>query len=189
MLAKSKKLRSVVVVLLLLVSLMASVQVVYAYVDYKLLNITAVSQEETNWCWATTGQMIIEFLGGDVTQTEFVTFVKGSAVNETATDTESQSGLANWNVNSTCITYGSVPSYSTVVSQITNNQPIDAGIYWTSGGAHYYLIRGYYTDTSRNKYDVYYIDPWDASYNYMSYNTFKSNSTFKWEDGLYCIYV
>lgn len=189
MIAINKKLRFVVVLSLLLVSLMASVQVAYAYVSYQLLSITAYSQEQTNWCWATTDQMIIKYLGGSATQTQIVTFVKGSPVNEPATDTESQTGLAHWNVSSTCITYGSVPSFGTVISQIQSNKPIDAGIYWTSGGGHYLLIRGYYEWTEQNKQDVYYIDPYDASYNYMNYDTFKSNSTFNWKDGLYNIHV
>lgn len=61
--------------------------------------------------------------------------------------------------------------------------PIKAGIYWTNGGGHSLVIYGYYEDS--NGQNVSYMDPADGSFNTTRYNSFVSNSDFKWLDTLY----
>lgn len=158
-----------------------------AYVGYRLLNIAAVQQEQSNWCWAASTEMVADYFGANATQTDIVRYVKGSVVNETGTVYDIQKGLSHYNISSTPVL--SSLSFQTIVNQINNGQPQVAIIRWASGGGHAYVIRGYYEDTSASKQDVYYIDPWDASYNLMAYSSFVSNNSFSWVNSVHAIYV
>lgn len=150
-----------------------------AYVGYKLLNINAVQQQQTNWCWAACTQMVCTYLGTYPSQSEIVTFIYGSPVNQGANVNQISSALWHWNITSTP-TSNSLGFY-TLSSQINNDQPMISG---RSG--HAQLIRGYYEDTSYGTKNVYFIDPWDASYRILPYSTYSSN----WNGGsVYNIYV
>lgn len=163
-------------------------QAAFAYVDYKLLSVPAVKQEKSNWCWATVTQMIAKHLGAsNATQTDIVTYVKGSPVNETGTVYDMQKGLSKYGIKSTPIT--STISFASITSEINSGQPIGTVITWKSGGGHAHTIRGFYEDTSNSTQNLYYIDPLDASYNIMSYSNYLNNSSFRWVNTLHAIYV
>jgi hypothetical protein len=74
-------------------------QSAFAYVEYKLLSVPAIKQEQSNWCWAAVTEMIADFLGANATQTDIVKYVKGSVVNETGTVYDMQKGLSKYNIN------------------------------------------------------------------------------------------
>jgi hypothetical protein len=172
----------------ILASMLFYAQAAFAYVDYKTLSVPAIAQEQSNWCWATVTQMIAKYFGANATQTDIVTYVKGSPVNQTGTVYDMQKGLSKYNITSTPST--STISFGTVISEINNNQPIGTVILWKSGsGGHAHAIRGYYEDTSNSTQNLYYIDPGDASYNIMSYSNYLNNSSFYWVNTLHAIYV
>jgi ABC-type dipeptide/oligopeptide/nickel transport system permease component len=173
---------SAVIALMLLHSQVAS-----AYVDYKLLSVSAETQQQSNWCWAAVTDMIAKFFGANSSQTDIVTYVKGSLVNETGTVYDMQKGLSKYRITSTPIT--TTLGFASVISEINNGQPIGTVIAWSSGGGHAHVIRGYYEDTSNSTQNLYYIDPLDASYNIMSYSNYLSNSSFHWVNTLHAIFV
>ncbi|KUK52104.1 MAG: hypothetical protein XD78_2212 [Desulfotomaculum sp. 46_296] len=72
-------------------------------------------------------------------------------------------------------------SYSAVQYQINNNGPIGTAIYWSSGGGHAEVMKGY--DTSGNQ--VLYNDPWDGLGHGASYSYYLSNSSWTWDGSLF----
>jgi hypothetical protein len=161
---------------------------VSAYVSYKYNPVTAQVQEKTLWCWAATSSMAGKYLGAtNATQTNIVTFVKGSAVNDTGTVYDMKSGLGNYNVKSTALL--TTISFGDVIYNVEKNMNMISVISWSSGGGHALLIRGYYQDTGNSTQNVYYIDPADGSYNSRSYSSFSSNSSWTWGNTLSAIYV
>lgn len=133
----------------------------------------------SNWCWAACTDMVLKYFGAFSSQSQIVVFTYGEVVNKSANVTQISAALANWNVNS--IPTASMLAFSTIISQIENNEPMISG-----RNGHAQLIRGYYQDTSNNIMDVYYIEPWDGTYRLLSYGTYSST----WNGGsVYYIYV
>lgn len=183
---KSKILPSFIIVIVLSLGI-ASVS--SAYVSYELLSIPTQKQSKTNWCWAANSVMIIDYFGSAPTQAKFVKYVKGDTDNETGSLTEMVEGLEYWDVHATATL--NVLSFSKIISEIEDGQPVVAGTYWYNGtGGHVYTIRGYYMDTSDDDEDVYYIDSrvgYDT-YNIMNYDEFTDNDEFYWDCSIKNIY-
>ncbi|WP_186327574.1 papain-like cysteine protease family protein [Paenibacillus sp. Y412MC10] len=156
-----------------------------AYVSYNTLSVNPYKQEQTNWCWAATSKTVIEYLGkGSPTQSQIVKGVKGSVVNEGATTSEDKESLTDWGV-ATTVKQDSVP-FGTIVTDIENSRPLKAGVMWKNGGGgHDFVIYGYYQDTDKSKYDVYYSDPIDGLKTIRSYDSFDNNTSFSWYDSYY----
>ncbi|MDD2300683.1 MAG: C39 family peptidase [Syntrophomonas sp.] len=151
-----------------------------AYTSYRLLNVTAQEQDTDSWCWAACTQMVCNYFGEYPSQGDIVTFIYDwPDPDEGGNVYEMSSALGHWGIHST--TTLSSLSFSTIVSQIENGEPMIA-----SRSNHAEVIRGYYQNTEIGLYDVYYIDPWDASYNIFTYETYSSY----WNGGsVYYIYV
>lgn len=101
--------------------------------------------------------------------------------------TDMKNALAHWNISSAALL--NAISFADVIYNIDRNMNLDAAIGYYSGGAHAFLIRGYYQDTSYSTQNVYYIDPDDGSYNTMAYSTFLNNSSWYWGNTLSSVYV
>ena len=145
------------------------------------LNITAREQEESNWCWAAVSLMIIDYLhtwSPLPTQSDIVTTLKGSAVNEGATPQE-MTNVLGWYMVSTTNT--STKSFSTVKNMLSGwYSTIGTGVAWTNGGAHAQLIYGYEENSPYQ--GLYVIDPWPntARRVYYNYDEYKSNTEHVW---------
>lgn len=160
------------------------------YVDYELLPIPTHKQERNKWCWAASSEMVIDYLGGNETQSDIVKYVKGSLINEGGTDQEVKKGL-KWAGLASTIKYDTIP-FRTIISQIKNNQPLLAHIIWHSNDeGHMLVIRGYKENTDDGTWSVYYKDPWPDSEtnNVRSYGAFRNNNAFYWSSTLHEIYV
>lgn len=167
-------------------------QTASAYVDYTSLSIPSYKQEQSNWCWATSAQMSIKYLGGNKTQSSIVSYVKGSVVNQPGTDAETIKALNYGGLNGT--TVNSALSFGTITTRIKNNQPMLAAIKWKSsinGVGHMFVVNGFYTDTSSGTQKVYYKDPWpeNPSDNIKIYSDFLNNSSFNWDRSIDSVYV
>lgn len=148
------------------------------------VEIAAVKQEKTNWCWAACASSILNYYGKKVSQTDFVKKVKGNVVDEGATDSAVQSGLENWGVNGKLL--ADYILYSTVCSQITSDKPIYAGWSWTSGGGHAVVICGF-TNTTTNPNKITYMDPLDGKRHTMTFASFKGGANYDhvWDGTIY----
>lgn len=153
------------------------------------LNITGQAQEQTNWCWAATGNSVADYYGyGQYSQNQFCNMAFGRAIDSTCPN--NQATLANDQtafrtigfVNPGTYVSGQV-SFSTVVNQVSGNRPVMTRIGWASGGGHMMVITGY----DQSKSTIQYYDPWpsDPRMNTSTFAWYQSNSTFTWTHSLY----
>jgi len=153
------------------------------------LNIYGQAQQNSNWCWAATGNSIAAYYGYWYTQNQFCDMAFGqpldwSCANSQATLGNDQRAFSTigispgWYISSTL-------SFSGIVAEISNNRPVMTRIGWTSGGGHMMDITGY--DSSDTTIEYY--DPWpsDPRFNYSTYWWYRSNSQFTWTHTLYQI--
>ncbi len=148
------------------------------------LNMTDRRQEKTNWCWAAVVLMVIDYLNSWEplpSQSDIVTTLKGSAVNEGATDSEVTSVLG-WYMVSTTYTPTAI-QFSTIKNMLSGwYSPIAVGIRWSnSGGGHAQIIYGY--EENNDIYQgVYVLDPKmsGTQRSYYNFSDYCNNSTFYW---------
>ncbi|WP_329567141.1 papain-like cysteine protease family protein [Kitasatospora sp. NBC_01266] len=155
----------------------------------KTLNISMQQQQNSNWCWAASGDTIASWFGYDYTQNQFCDAAFGNSLNATCPNDEAalddvQNALSWIGINPGDYVTGYL-NYSTVQNEINNNRPVETRIQWSSGGGHMEVLYGY--DLSDNW--VYWGDPWpsDYRYNWADYDYYVSNSSFSWTHSLYQI--
>ncbi|MEU1506850.1 papain-like cysteine protease family protein [Kitasatospora sp. NPDC005748] len=156
---------------------------------FKKLNITMQQQQQTNWCWAASGNTIATWFGYDYSQNQFCNAAFGrssnsSCPNSQATLGDVQNGLSRIGINPGSYVTGYL-RYSTVQTEVNANRPIETRIQWSSGGGHMHVVYGY--DTGSNW--VYWGDPWPSNtrYNWADFTYYVSNGTFSWTHSLYRI--
>lgn len=157
--------------------------------DPTRLDISMQAQEQTNWCWAGSGNTIASFYGKSYSQTQFCNAAfnrqqGGSCPNDQATLANVQNAFDWMGINSGSYVTGYL-NYNTVQSEIDAKRPIETRIQWASGGGHMHVIYGY--DTSQNW--VYWGDPWGSNnrYNWGDYGYYVNGSDFSWTHSLYRI--
>lgn len=146
------------------------------------LNMVERRQEYSNWCWAATTLMIIDYLGTWSplpSQTDIVTTVKGSAVNEGATYQDMTNALSWYMVANT--PRSGILSFAEVKEMLSGwYSPIETSIGWVGGGGHAQIIYGY----EENGIDqgLYVIDPRasGAQRCYYGFNDYQVNDEFYW---------
>lgn len=139
------------------------------------LSVPIYKQEKSLWCWAASARMagIYKYWSTDVTQTEIVTHVKGSAVNETGSALEVTMTLSY-------VTNGVYPglwssspfSFSQVQTSIDNDYPVIPLVYKKSSG-HFYVICGY----NQPKSQIILNDPWNGARYTCSWSDFCNGNT------------
>lgn len=175
----------VLLIILLIISLTLLIKIEsLAFSGMKVLGVTVPQQSQSNWCWAASSVGILDYYGTSVSQSSFVTYVKGSAVNDPASDAEAQDGLDNWGISSTLST--SNISYNSLVSNIAdNNDPVYVGWSWTSGGGHVVVVKGILNYDFGYIEDVYYMNPADGLTYRSSYAWLSSGSGHVWDGTLH----
>ncbi|MBB5953863.1 putative membrane protein [Saccharothrix tamanrassetensis] len=148
----------------------------------KKLNYTQQVQQQNQWCWAATGASIEQTLGVTVSQQAFCAAGKGSSAgycpNQAAQIPEIVRGFRGTGFNAQDAR-GPI-GFASITQQIDAGIPHLTGIYWTSGGGHAEVIYGY---DSTNQ-SVFIGDPWPSYQRYQTwtYNQYRSNSRFRWND-------
>ena len=128
------------------------------------LNTPLIGQEMSQWCWAASAQMAARTNWTSTrTQTEMVTHVKGSPVNEPATTSEMQTA-ANFASETTDYYVASVITESELITELNLGRPVAVlrGWYSSSGirnGGHFTVIYGYQI-TNSGSYIFAIRDPW-----------------------------
>lgn len=119
-------------------------------------SVTRYSQQKSNWCWAACSKMIGHYHGKNKTQGQIVTHVKGSEVNEAASDSEMVKALKYANGNAYTVTnHNKTISYDNVQNYISRGFPFVVKISWASGGGHAEVLSSYDVN-----HKVTLIDPW-----------------------------
>ncbi|MGW3009790.1 papain-like cysteine protease family protein [Streptomyces sp. NPDC001219] len=153
------------------------------------LNLSMQAQENTNWCWAASGNTIATWYGRNYSQNQFCNAAfnrqQGTTCpNDQATLGNVQTAL-NWmGINSGSYVSGRLRN-DTVRSEIDAGRPVETRIQWSSGGGHMHVVYGY--DTDRNW--IYWGDPWatNSRYNWGDFDYYANGSTFSWTHSLYRI--
>ncbi|MDK8183472.1 C39 family peptidase [Paenibacillus sp. UMB4589-SE434] len=139
-----------------------------------------IQQLMSNWCWAGVSVAVLEHYGIDVTQQQFVSYVKGGSYNYPATSYEIKQGLQYYSVKSNL--FNSIPSLQWVKGQLDKGQPMITFISWTNGSniGHFLVLDGYNSGVNGTNY-VSYMDPWYGDHYSHTFDAFKSNNRFTWE--------
>jgi hypothetical protein len=156
---------------------------------WRTLNISMQQQQNSNWCWAASGDTIASYFGYSYTQNQFCNAAFGRSIDSSCPNSQAaldnvQNALSWIGINPGTYVNGYL-YYSTVQNEINSNRPVETRIQWSSGGGHMEVLYGY--DTSNNW--VYWGDPWpsDYRYNWADYSYYVSNSSFSWTHSLYGI--
>lgn len=157
-----------------------------------VLSVPLYYQEHSNWCWAASASMVLDYSGGNyyVAQCDLANYSFG--INYACGNNDfywnSSANQGNWNYyvdDAMNYFWGSTQFYqqngymslSSLQYSIDSNKPFIMSWRWTAGGAHDVVVTGY----SGNY--VYFNDPWDGSY-YRTYSSTVSASDRYWEDSL-----
>ncbi len=119
----------------------------------KLLPVTTQWQETSEWCWAASGQMIMNLLGAahippNVPQCyeanqEFGRTDCCSCPTPSACAQPGWPQFDTWGFNSTQTSWGTPLTWSEVVGQIDAGKPFMFSWAWNGGGAHAMVAKGY----------------------------------------------
>ncbi|MCC5478377.1 papain-like cysteine protease family protein [Streptomyces barringtoniae] len=155
----------------------------------KRLNITMQAQQNSNWCWAASGNTIASWFGRDYTQNQFCDAAfnrpQGSTCGNWQAALDDVQNALDWmGINPGTYVSGYL-RYNTVQKEINADRPIETRIEWSSGGGHMHVLYGYDTSDSQ----VYWGDPWPSNYRYNwgDYDYYVNNNSFTWTHSLYGI--
>lgn len=146
------------------------------------LDIVMQAQEQTQWCWAGSGNTIADFHGATITQTRFCQLAHGESgatcANTAGTLGDAQHAYASLGFSSPGTYLADRVGYEDIKAQIEAGRPIQTRIGWNVGGGHIHVVYGYDSVQQR----VYWGDPWptNSRYNLSTYSYYSSNRSFSW---------
>lgn len=116
-----------------------------------LLTVSLIPQQQSNWCWAASSEMVMAYMGDDVAQCEQANQELGRSdccsnpgpCNVTGTPTLNFNGFT-WANNAVGIWLGTEGplSFDTLVSEIQNARPVIFAWNWAGGGGHVMVVIG-----------------------------------------------
>jgi len=159
-----------------------------------MLSVPLRPQEQSNWCWAATTQMITAYSGVGVNQCDEANYNTGRSDcctnSYSATHDCNQGGwwlLDYYGFNVTDV-WNSAISFDLLTQEFAANRPVAFAWAWNSGGGHALVATGaHVTDTSGTIQQWVSInDPWSPNvgdqYDYL-YSDWVSGSTYThWRD-------
>jgi len=157
---------------------------------YKAAPESSGRQRMTNWCWAASIQMILNFHGVKATQEEIVTRMFGSTIDKPADASVILSALSGWAVsaNGKPVIISASPMIfkgSDIVADLAYHQPLVVGLTTPNGIGHACVLTAvsYSVDQYTNEpifNSVVIRDPWPGknSRNEISWSEFKSRLMF-----------
>jgi len=135
--------RKYLVLLSVFSSYFAFATAVFAYPAVFSLGVKKCSQQKPKWCWAASARSIGLYKGYDFSQTNIVTKVKGSDVNEGASDSEVVAAILYVTNYTRYVRVRAYMSYEEVQKNMCEYDPIACGMVWDDGGGHMVVIGGY----------------------------------------------
>lgn len=176
---KYRHLASAILSTIILIAFLVST----AYAAYAELSVPRYQQEKSSWCWAAAARMAADYVyGGTIpSQTQIVTYIKGSAVNEAGSISETAASIeyATGGTKSASYTSAGSPwTYQKVKTSIDNLRPVVPLVNDGTSG-HYYVICGYEASTMR----IAVINPGNATRYTCSWEDFCAGDTESgWRD-------
>ncbi len=118
------------------------------------LAVKLTPQEFDQWCWAATSECAIEYYGQEITQTEIVTHVKGSAKNESGSPDEMVKALNMGNLNAKADQNVSSWTEQKIQDMLDEGRPATVGY----NRQHVISLVGYTGEIGNATYHM--MDPW-----------------------------
>lgn len=177
--------------LLLITMCMGLIGTNTVYAEKKVLNLSKYSQEKSQWCWVTGGQIIVKYhTKQKISQCQLYKWGKrtSTCTNKPGSFNELRFAFGKTRLKELGRISTSPGAYRSIVTEIKNNRPILARLAWKSTDkktAHAAPIRGF--DTNKEKVYWIYINqqPTTSEYRISSYGHFKNNSSWKWTHSMY----
>ena len=149
----------------------------------------AARQKHTNWCWAATVQMILNFHGLYVSQEQVVDRIFQQQVNQSATSNQILEALHGWapDYRGRFSAIASTPyifSQQELIHDLAHCWPLIVGLKNGDGSGHTYVLTAVYYSFDRYRRPVIdkvvLRDPWPSSKSKQdwSWSTVQSNLTF-----------
>ncbi|GEM_PF-360638 len=157
---------------------------------YKAAPESAGKQRMTNWCWAASIQMILNFHGVEATQEEIVTRMFGTTIDRPASADVILASLSGWAVSAKGkpVIISASPIVfkgSDIVADLAYHQPLVVGLKTPQGIGHACVLTAisYYVNQYNNEpiFNAVVIrDPWPgkSSRNEMSWSEFSNRLMF-----------
>jgi hypothetical protein len=106
-------------------------QPIYVGIPTQAFSFVAASQQQNEWCWAASTQMILGYYGVPATQPEIVQRVYGSVVNAAASDQVISAALNGWGrqgngriVTISSVVYPGYPPPMVLITELSQRHPI-----------------------------------------------------------------
>jgi ABC-type bacteriocin/lantibiotic exporter with double-glycine peptidase domain len=157
--------------------------------EYYAAPSQAGRQRQTNWCWAATVQMVLNYHGLYVKQEEIVQRIYGAQIDRPASPAQILAALSGW-APDTRGRYSSIQaspytiSASQIVQDLSNRWPLIVGLKTAKGGGHAVVLTAiYYSIDQRNNpvfQRVVIRDPWPGhpSRQELTWTEFQNRLTF-----------
>jgi hypothetical protein len=129
-----------------------------------VLDVNKIGQQTNMWCWAASGQMIMEYLGKNISQCEQAND-RFKLNNCCITPTPSNCiragwpDFSNWGFESQQTDWGTALTFDQLIAQFHLNKPVAFSWGWNGGGGHMMVAKGY----SELSEMVSINDPWPAN--------------------------
>ncbi len=125
----------------------------YLHASAEIIDMQMCPQEKSNWCWAASAQGILTtYHIHDVSQTEIVTYVKGSPVDQGGNEQEMCSALSHFG---NCSPQGTQMVGEAILKQEADQyNPAIIGWTYTSGSGHAVAYCGYNEKRDRAAYKI-----------------------------------
>ena len=147
----------------------------------RTLAVAAYRQEQSNWCWAASAQMIqMARRGVAMTQCAIVKGTLGLSTcpNVGASDAQVRNSLNVVGLTYTT-NYAGLPPASVIKGQVDTGKPLEYDLAWTNGGKHAVVIIGYYYDpTDATGSTIYWNDPLTGTKKSGSWSYLASNPSW-----------
>lgn len=148
------------------------------------LNVPQIAQTQSNWCWAASGEMVMDYLGTNVSQCDEA----NKRLNRTDccnSPTPSACNSPGWPefdkyyFNSTYL--DGTLSWSSLKTEIDNKRPVAFSWHWDgTNTGHMMVARGYKTVNSVNYVDINDPNNGQSSISYTAYTS--GNGYTHWRD-------
>lgn len=145
-------------------------ELLWVGVPREQFNYVASSQRNTQWCWAASIQMVLNYYGVNISQEDVVQRSYGAQVNQPANEAVITANLNNWNVDKSGQQYvvqaslnWGAPTPLYLVNELANGHPVMIGLNNPGGGGHAVVITACgYVPTPNGPYiqSLVIRDPW-----------------------------
>jgi Papain-like cysteine protease AvrRpt2 len=127
-----------------------------------ILDVNLYAQQTNMWCWAASGEMIMNYLGNNVPQ---CTQANNRFDRDDCCDDFQNCVIGGWpefdkyGFNFLRTVWGTALTFDQLKGQFDNNRPVGFAWGWAGGGGHYMVARGVYQNAAGEQF-IHVNNPW-----------------------------